>query len=63
MNRYWRQWHGFGFSVPPFGFWFRGPSFFPHRDEYIRMLEDYKRELGVELGEVNKEWEDMKKGT
>jgi len=37
-----RHWHRFGFGLPPFGFWFRGPGFFPRRNEYRRMLEDYR---------------------
>ena len=57
-----RQWHRFGFSIPPFGFWFRGWRSFPRRDEYIRMLEEYKEELEAELKEVNKELEEIKKG-
>jgi len=62
-----RQWHGrwprfgFGLGFPPFGFWFRG-GYFPRKDEYLRMLEEYKEELEAELGEVNKELEEMKKG-
>jgi len=28
-----RHWHRFGFSLPPFGFWFRGAGYFPRRDE------------------------------
>ena len=53
--------HRFGFGFPPFGFWFRGAGCFPHREEYIRMLEEYKEELEAGLKEVNKELEEMKK--
>jgi len=56
-----RHWHRFGFGLPPFSLWFRGPGFFPRRAEYIRMLEDYQRELKAELEEVNKELEELKK--
>lgn len=48
-----RHWHRFSFSLPPFGFWFGCPAYFPRRDEYIRMLEDYKQRLEAELNEVN----------
>jgi hypothetical protein len=56
-----RHWHRFGFGLPPFGFWFRGPGCFPRRDEYRRMLEEYQRELQAELEEVNKELDELKK--
>jgi hypothetical protein len=56
-----RHWHRFSFSFPHFGFWFGGPPYFPRKDEYIRMLEDYKQKLEAELKEVNKELEEMKK--
>jgi len=47
-----RQWRRFYF--PPFGFWFGSPAYFPRRDEYIRMLEDYKKSLEAELEEMRK---------
>jgi len=56
-----RHWHRFSFGLPPFAFWFRGPGFYPRRNEYIRMFEDYKRELQAEPDEVNKELEELKK--
>jgi len=56
-----RRWHRFSFSFPPPHFWFGGPVRFPHRGEYIRMLEEYKQELETELKEVNRELEEMKK--
>ncbi len=56
-----RHWHRFSFGLPPFSFWFQGPACFPRRDEYIRMLEDYQRELKAELEEVNKELAELKK--
>ena len=57
-----RHWHRFGVRFPPFGFWFGGFRHFPRRDEYIRMLEEYKAELEAELKEVDRELEEMKKG-
>jgi len=56
-----RYWHRFSLGFPPFGFWFGGPGFFPRRDEYIRMLEDYKQKLETELRDVNKELEELRK--
>jgi len=56
-----RYGHRFGFGWPPFAFWFRAPGFFSRRTEYIHMLEDYKRELEVELKEVDRELEGLKK--
>lgn len=56
-----RHWHRFSFSFPPLGFWFGSPAYFPRKDEYIHMLEDYKQKLEAELKEVNKELEEMKK--
>jgi len=56
-----RHWHRFSFSFPPFGFWFGSPAYFPRKDEYIHMFEDYKQKLEAELKEVNKELEEMKK--
>ncbi|MBU2008713.1 MAG: hypothetical protein KJ624_02485 [Chloroflexi bacterium] len=35
---------------------------FPSKEEYIKMLEDHKKELEVELQEVTKEIEELKKG-
>jgi hypothetical protein len=56
-----QRWFRFGFA-PPFGFWFRSAWRFPKRDEYIRMLEEYRGELEEELAEVKSEIERMKKG-
>ena len=48
----WRFRYGF---MPPFGFWFRTGWPFPRRQEYGRMLEEYKQELEQELREVEDE--------
>ncbi len=34
--------------------WFRSAWRFPRRDEYLRMLEEYRDELQEELSEVNR---------
>lgn len=49
-----RYGHGFrfGFGFSPFGFWLRGPRYFPRKEEYIRMLEEYKKELEDEIRDV-----------
>jgi len=46
------RWFRFGFA-PPFGFWFRSAWRFPRRQEYLRMLEEYRQELDEELAEVS----------
>jgi len=38
----------FYFGFPPFGFYFHGIRPFPSKEEYLSMLEDYKRELEEE---------------
>jgi hypothetical protein len=53
------RWFRFGFA-PPFGFWFRSAWRFPRRQEYIRMLEEYRDELQEELKEVEAEIERLK---
>ena len=53
------RWFRFGFA-PPFGFWFRSAWRFPRRQEYLRMLEEYRDELEEELTEVKTEIERMK---
>lgn len=58
MYKYWRR-----FYFPPFGFWLGGLPHFPRKDEYLRMLEDYKKSLEAELQEVNKELEELRKTT
>lgn len=35
-------------GLPPFGFYFHGIRPFPSKEEYLSMLEDYKRELEEE---------------
>mgnify|MGYP005863765857 CR=1 FL=1 len=57
-QRRWRFRYGF---VPPFGFYFRSAWRFPRRQEYLRMLEEYKEELEEELQEVNREIEWLRK--
>ena len=52
---------GFRFGFPPFFFYF-GSRPFPSKEEYIKMLEDYRGKLEVELQEVIKEIEELKKG-
>lgn len=54
------RWFRFGFA-PPFGFWFRSAWRFPRRQEYLRMLEEYRDELEEELNEVKAEIERLKK--
>ena len=51
---------GFGFGMPPFGF-FRSWRHFPSRSDYMRMLEEYKQDLEAELEEVKKEIEELKR--
>ncbi len=48
-------------GLPPFGFYFHGIMPFPSKEEYLSMLEDYKRELEEELKEVGREIEETKK--
>ena len=48
---------GFGFGFPPFGFYFHGMRPFPRREEYLCMLQEYKKELEEELREVESEIE------
>jgi len=31
------RWHRFSFGFTPFGFWFRGASYFPH----YKLIKDY----------------------
>lgn len=54
-----QRWFRFGFA-PPLGFWFRSAWRFPRRDEYLKMLEEYRDELEEELAEVKKEIDQMK---
>jgi len=56
-----QRWFRFGFA-PPFGFWFRSAWRFPRKDERVRMLEEYRKELEEELTEVRGEIERMKRG-
>lgn len=46
----------FGFA-PPFGFRFRSAWRFPRRDEYLRMLKEYRDGLEEGLTEVRAEIE------
>ncbi len=45
----------FYFGIPQFGFYFHGPRPFPRKEDYLRMLQEYKEELEEELREVEKE--------
>ena len=54
------RWFRFGFA-PPFGFWFRSAWRFPRRQEYLRMLEEYRDELEEELNEVKAEIDRLKR--
>ena len=56
-----RHWHRYSFGFPSFGFWFGSLPHFARKDEYIHVLGDYKQKLEVELEEVNKELEEIKK--
>ena len=51
----------FRFGFPPFIFHY-GFRPFPTRQEYLRMLEEYKEDLEAELKEVEREIEELKKG-
>jgi hypothetical protein len=76
MNRGFRYGFGWNFCFPPFGFRFWGPygdrpwgRGFPRREDYLRMLEQYKedleemqRDLAEELKEVQQEIEKVKQG-
>jgi hypothetical protein len=50
---------GFRFGFPPFMFWGFRP--FPMKEEYLRMLEEYKRDLEAELSRVTREIDDLKR--
>jgi predicted metal-binding protein len=54
---------GFGFGFSPFGFHMHCPWHYPSRDEYLKMLEEYRDELKHELEEVEKEIAELKKKT
>jgi hypothetical protein len=54
------RWFRFEFA-PPLGFWFRSAWRFPRRQEYVRMLEEYRDELEEELNEMKAEIERLKK--
>ena len=51
----------FYFGLPPFGFYFQGFKPFPHKKEYLDMLEEYKKDLEEELKELEREIEETKK--
>jgi hypothetical protein len=53
----------FGLGVRPFGFYFWGPGGFPRRERYLRLLEEYRDALREELAEVEKEIEEIGKGS
>ncbi|MEW6100974.1 MAG: hypothetical protein AB1481_01625 [Candidatus Omnitrophota bacterium] len=56
-----RFYSGFGFNFSPFGFHCRWPWPFPRREEYLKMLEDYRNDLKHELEEVEREIAGLKK--
>lgn len=61
MRYWWRGFHTHGFRFPPFGFyWHVGPPF-PRREQYLRMLEQYRDDLKEELAELEKEIEELKR--
>ncbi len=45
----------FYFGIPQLRFYFHGPRPFPRKEDYLRMLQEYKEELEEELREVEKE--------
>ncbi len=55
-----RGWH-FDLGLPPFFFRFRPWRPYPRREDYIRMLEEYRDELQEELKEVEEELAELKK--
>jgi len=51
----------FYFGFPPSGFYFHGLRALPSKEEYLKILLDYKKDLEDELEEVEKEIEEIKK--
>jgi hypothetical protein len=56
-----RFYSDFGFGFSPFGGHVYWPWRFPSREEYLKMLEQYRDDLKHELEEVEKEIADLKK--
>ncbi len=54
-----RSWK-FYFGLPPFGFYFHGPRASPSKEEYLGILEEYKKELKEEIREIEKEIKDVR---
>jgi len=54
-----RSWK-FYFGLPPFGFYFHRPRVSPSKEEYLEMLEGYKKELEEEIKEIEEEAEKVK---
>ena len=55
-----RSWR-FYFGLPPWGFYFHGMKPSPSKEEYLEMLEGYKKELEEELKELEKEIEEVRR--
>lgn len=53
---------GFYMHRGPFRAFFGEPWRFPHREEYLKMLEEYKREIEEELRDVEHEIEELRRG-
>jgi len=51
-----RSWR-FYFGLPPFGLYFNGPRQPLSKQEYLGMLEEYKKDLEKEVEEVEQEIE------
>ena len=55
-----RSWR-FYFGFPPFGFYFHGLKPSPSKEEYLDMLQEYKKDLEEELKGVEGEIEEVGK--
>ena len=51
----------FYFGLPPYGFYFHGFKPFPSKEEYLDLLEEYRKELHQELEEVENELAEIKR--
>ena len=57
-----RAWR-FYFGLPPPGFYAHGFKLFPSKEEYLDMIQEYKKELEEELKEVGREIDEVTKST
>ena len=61
------MWHRkswrFYFGIPPFGSYFHGFRLSPSKEEYLDMLQEYKKELENEVRDVEREIEEVTKST